>query len=343
MKALVKSVISILVLSVTTIFDSKAQDPAIAGIIHDKDVKVGEIAIIEADFLNGSSTPFAPTTTVFWTINIPPSVEFVSYEFDNNVVQNFVTVSHTAYDAEDGQLITITSRPGVSFPGGNSDGGANLIIISVRGKVEAASLPYSIQAESSPVVGTNNSGNDNVSNRITVAGVLPVTLKNFNAVASGCDVVLNWEVESEKNFSHYELERRTTNGDFVKIAELKGGNNSYIYKDLNVGATKDISYKLKLVDLDGTFTYSNVKTISTNCNNKLIKVYPTPTHSKVTVSGLTLNDKVSLVNSSGQILSTKVAANTLLELDLSRFAAGIYNIVVIDKNGKSNSYKVVKN
>ena len=342
MKAIVKSVISILVLSVTTIFDSNAQDPATAGIIHDKHVKVGEIAIIEADFLNGSSTPFAPTTTVFWTINIPPSVEFVSYEFDNNVVQNFVTVSHTAYDAEDGQLIVITSRPNIAFPGGNSDGGANLIMISVRGKVESASLPYSIQAESSPVVGTNNSGNDNVSNRITVAGVLPVTLKNFNAVASGCDVVLTWEVESEKNFSHYELERRATNGDFVKIAELKGGNSGYIYKDLSAGA-KDIGYRLKLVDLDGTFTYSSVITISTNCSNKLVKVYPTPTHGKVTVSGLNLNDKVSLVNSSGQILSTKVAANALLELDLSRFAAGIYNLVVIDKSGKSNSYKIVKN
>ena len=107
-----------------------------------------------------------------------------------------------------------------------------------------------------------NSGS-NCSYTITAfnAMVLPVTIKYFTAWKRADANRLTWLTTSENSFSHFEIEKSTDAENFVKIASVAGrgsanGNTSYSYDDKEMRTMQ--YYRLKYVDIDGNYTYSNV-------------------------------------------------------------------------------------
>ena len=107
-----------------------------------------------------------------------------------------------------------------------------------------------------------NSGS-NCSYTITAfnATVLPVTLKYFTAWKRPDANRLTWLTTSEKNFSHFEIEKSTDGVNFITIKniEAKGGNSketAYSFDDHEVKAVQ--YYRLKYVDANGQFAYSNI-------------------------------------------------------------------------------------
>ncbi len=81
-------------------------------------------------------------------------------------------------------------------------------------------------------------------------------------------VDLRWETTSEKNVDHFEIEKSRVNGLFTSIAQVKAvGNadviNQYTYHDAI--PYHDMNYyRLKIMDEDGQFTYSNVINLMIN-------------------------------------------------------------------------------
>ena len=90
---------------------------------------------------------------------------------------------------------------------------------------------------------------------------LPVELESFTASASEGTVELTWITATETNNNGFEVQR--SNGGEFEILDFVEGHGtttefqvySYSDRDLNVGS---YSYKLKQIDFDGTFDYSNV-------------------------------------------------------------------------------------
>jgi parallel beta-helix repeat protein len=103
------------------------------------------------------------------------------------------------------------------------------------------------------------------------------TLKNFRSSLEECQVKLFWNFEVDDKFSLFEVEKSDDGNTFTKIAtitKLNGsGLQSYQYLDANIG---DINYyRLKRVDLDGNFTYSDVVEEQTDCNRQSFwQIYP---------------------------------------------------------------------
>ncbi len=91
--------------------------------------------------------------------------------------------------------------------------------------------------------------------------ILPVELSSFTASASNGNVVLAWTTESEINNQGFEIERRTTEGQFVTIGSVQGNGTTterkqYSYTDAGV-ETGHYYYRLKQIDFGGTYEYSD--------------------------------------------------------------------------------------
>jgi len=96
---------------------------------------------------------------------------------------------------------------------------------------------------------------------------LPVKLISFNGLLKNNTTYLNWVVENQVNFSAYEIERSANGTEFagVGVKQRQGtGVERQQYQfadDLSAASEKVFFYRLKMIDIDGRFTYSNVITI----------------------------------------------------------------------------------
>lgn len=93
---------------------------------------------------------------------------------------------------------------------------------------------------------------------------LPVKLISFTGSYRNQATTLNWLTENELNFDHFEIERSATGAGFKTIGfktstSSNSSRQSYQYgDDLSNVAGNVFYYRLKMVDRDGQFKYSNV-------------------------------------------------------------------------------------
>lgn len=173
--------------------------------------------------------------------------------------------------------------------------------------------------------------------------VLPIKLRSFVAnVNLDNTVSLQWVSSEEINTLKFEVERSNTGASFETIAIVNAAGNSgtditYAYSDKQplTGANY---YRLKMVDIDGTYTYSPVRTVgltvinnlkwTINSNNELV-VYLPPVNS---------NASVRLIEISGKILwQQHVNINQLtLTIPVSNIASGIYIIGYSDSKTRQS-------
>ena len=115
---------------------------------------------------------------------------------------------------------------------------------------------------------------------------IPVELSSFNAIQLGFSVLLTWKTETELNNYGFEVERAGDSNEaprkWDKIGFVKGSGNStilkeYLFNDKPTGYNV-YHYRLKQIDLDGKYEYSNVVSIKINSpdNYSLHQNYPNP-------------------------------------------------------------------
>ena len=164
--------------------------------------------------------------------------------------------------------------------------------------------------------------------KYTIPTVLPIRLINFSGSSRGKNNVLNWRTSSEENTKVFEIERASDALNFRKIGAMKAAGtstsiNTYDFPD---GQPDAISYyRLKEIDIDGTFRYSTVIKI---LKGKMdYSIYPTATNKSVTIKSNTGTriDNVRVFNSSGREVSIKaINGANFMQYDLSGLQAGIY-------------------
>ncbi len=170
------------------------------------------------------------------------------------------------------------------------------------------------------------------------ADPLPVELMSFKAEKIKDEGVLTWSTASEVNFSHYEVEKSLDMNNWALINTVKGSehaNQMNSYFTIDPELAKGITYyRLKMVDIDGSYEYSHIETISTTRNK--LSVYPNPTtNNTVTVSterrmrNIKSND-VEVLDNNGRSVSFSLNDFTgELTIDGSR---GIYTVRVLGES-----------
>ncbi len=110
---------------------------------------------------------------------------------------------------------------------------------------------------------------------IISSGGLPIELLSFEVENISCgENLIKWKTATETNNDYFEVERSLDAVNFEPINRVNTTENSYkvktyVYKDyynLNTYAY----YRLKQVDLDGSFTYSNIASSISICDKKQI-------------------------------------------------------------------------
>ena len=178
--------------------------------------------------------------------------------------------------------------------------------------------------------------------------IVPVELTSFTAATSNNSVSLKWATATETNNSGFEVERKSSSTGWQKIAFVQGNGTttqpkSYSYSDRNLADGK-YSYRLKQIDLDGTFDYSKVVEVNINSNTvnqfELAQNYPNP-FNPTTAIKFNLpeggNVKLSVYNLLGQEVATlvngfKEAGSHTVNFDASNLMSGIY-LYKIQANG----------
>ena len=183
--------------------------------------------------------------------------------------------------------------------------------------------------------------------------VLPVELTSFTGYNNGSINVLNWTTSSEKNSLKFEVEKSTDAINFEYIGERTAAGNSnsprnYTLDDIHPVLGNNY-YRLKMIDIDGQFKYSEIVVIKVTELNEfsegIVSVYPNPTNDKVNiVYQSTEQQKLNLLlfNAIGQNMFTNNYAvnpglNTIT-IDASAFAKGMY-IIDLQNTSKGNNYQ----
>ena len=143
---------------------------------------------------------------------------------------------------------------------------------------------------------------------------LPVKLVDFTAKYDKPNVSLSWKSAQELDFNYYELEHSSDGQVFsttsiVFGAGANGQGAEYIYTDKSVAKSGLVYYRLKMVDIDGKFTYSPVRIIRLGDDNNSLTLtaYPNPVTNELRITlptawqGKQVN--ISLYNTTGQRVS----------------------------------------
>lgn len=119
---------------------------------------------------------------------------------------------------------------------------------------------------------------------------LPATLLAFEGrLTAAKDILLQWYTSQEYNVNRYEVERSNNNASFTRIGEKQAignaqQNNHYNFTDHTPFSGPNY-YRLKIVDEDGKYTYSNVVMVMNEyLQNQLTSIYPNPVNEKLNCS-----------------------------------------------------------
>lgn len=173
---------------------------------------------------------------------------------------------------------------------------------------------------------------------------LPVNLKSFSAEKAGERMTrLDWVSATEINVSHYEVERSFDALFFERIGNVDAVGNSttesvyqlYDRKIPDVRTNTIIYYRLKMVDLDGSFKYSDIRGVNFGGDQiSGVRMYPNPTNSflnlDINVSSFAEEKgDLKVFDALGKlILSKKVIGNGIETIDMGRMTNGVYHVVL---------------
>lgn len=177
--------------------------------------------------------------------------------------------------------------------------------------------------------------------RLLAATTLPIDLSYFGGNYSNNAITLNWKYESESNFSHFGVERSLNGRDFISIKDVSlTDNRFYSFKDLDVTSAAAFYYRLKLVDKDGTFSYSKVIKIHTGAN-ATFSIVGNPATNQLTITGLRPGAVLSVYDKTGKKIIQQNVRDQVLSMDISSLSSGVYYLQYLH-NGSTTNKKFIK-
>ena len=217
---------------------------------------------------------------------------------------------------------------------------------------------YNTSGWSFPTISSRSPGGNNDGGSITVSGItsfsdftiskseaaLPVELTSFTASVKNTSVNLKWSTATEINNYGFEIERTVNTSiplsvtKWEKIGFVSGSGNSNSQKDYSFNDSyptggSSFRYRLKQIDNDGTFSYSDGVEVEIVPNKfELSQNYPNPFNPGTTIrysmpqqGNVTLKVYDVLGNKVATLVNeTQSAGKYEVRFDASQLSSGIY-------------------
>jgi hypothetical protein len=163
---------------------------------------------------------------------------------------------------------------------------------------------------------------------------LAVTLLSFDATLNNHTVQLHWATASEINHSQFNIEKSDNlyNWKTISTQKAQGSPNSLTnYSSQDMLTNEDVStvyYRLKIVDRNGAYTYSDIKSIVRSKTHSTFTFNPNPVNDVLNItSGKENAGLVEIIDMSGRVVIQQNIQNTgSCQINLSGLPKGFYFI-----------------
>jgi len=209
-------------------------------------------------------------------------------------------------------------------------------------------------------------------NRFTVVvrqdPALGVHLLDFTATKTSIGAMAVWKTENEANYTNFTIERSTDGGTtFMALGGAPSSSlGTYSFPDKNPLTGSDM-YRLKIEDLNGTISYSDVVTLiygnAAQVAKSNVNVYPNPSNGMITLAinptnnivtrGMSLlqygamtpelkddvvinqSYSIKIINITGSVVKTSNATSSMWQDNVSSLSPGTYLIQVVNNKNKT--------
>lgn len=170
--------------------------------------------------------------------------------------------------------------------------------------------------------------------------ILPVVFESFTAISTVDGNLLKWIISSEVNTNYYEVERSLDGVNFTSIAIIQAEGTSgreieYRFTD-NTSANTKTFYRIKSVDYDFKFAYSEIRYINDSQQVNVMTVYPNPATEKISLvlpqSWQNSNTRVIFMNATGKVVMEKNAISRQYDFNVGMLPSGLYLIKAVNNN-----------
>ncbi len=178
-----------------------------------------------------------------------------------------------------------------------------------------------------------------------IESIPDIKLKTIYVTSSGCNTILKWETSFENIGSSFIIEQSLDGFNFYPIASLPStaSTTGNTYNKMVVQQFGIAYYRLKIINSNGTYSYSNVVSFDNKCNElNSIQIFPNPVADNeiLNIRLTTLYEgtcNLMIQNSIGQIVYKKSfeikQGINYLTPDIKNLSHGSYSIKIIDLGG----------
>src|SRR5690606_23140050 len=170
----------------------------------------------------------------------------------------------------------------------------------------------------------------------------PVRLVSFNANESEVQNVFGWSIAVEEISSYFSIERSSNGKVFKEIGTTSARGDTervsyYSFTDANL-IPGILYYRLKMIDLDGTYVYSPIVSVKGKQfrEKQLFKLYPNPTTSSVKMdieANTAINGRITIIDMTGKAVKTSLknfyAGNNTIDIGSEQLVTGLYHVEVV--------------
>lgn len=170
-----------------------------------------------------------------------------------------------------------------------------------------------------------------VSRQELATSVLPITLESFEVSRRKDYVQLEWSTADEINNSHFDIERSQDGSIFKRIGTKKGADNSNALQSYN--STDELPnngrnyYRLKQVDFDGRYTYSDIKMVNFT-KTITFEVHPNPSSQFISIQSNEDYESIEIIDVNGKVVLQHKGETS--QISLNSIHSGIYYIKLLD-------------
>jgi hypothetical protein len=245
----------------------------------------------------------------------------------------------TNVPAGNGYYVIFSKPAGYNFTAQNI-GGANAINNN-KADANGQSSPFNVSAGSSIL---------NIDAGIQLICPVPVTLISFTATVQNRQVKLNWQTSAEINNAYFIVERSTDGINYSGIGRVNGHGTSTIqhnYSLIDPQPSDGINYyRLRQVDIDGLFSYSEIRTATLN-KPETITAYYNSQSNTIVISFSEKHETLQgrLYSTNGQLISaSNITEQELLHnMKLPVLSSGIYVLQLVNETTRYSKRIMISN
>lgn len=283
------------------------------------------------------------------TLNGLHSLVSVGTDFEIANNGNLVTLDAFTNLSTIGGEFAITGNPDLTsvldFASLSSIGGTLTISNNnVLGDCEAQGICDILEAGGAAIISNNDPGCNSVAQVEAACLLLPVQLTYFHGKPEADGILLHWQTASETNNRYFDVEHSANGKNFRSLGAVKGAGTTstpanYEFRHMRP-ATGTNYYRLKQVDFDGNFGYSNIVNVDIAGGDET-SIFPNPTTDGIVFVKGNLSGYTAIVTdiTGRNIVKQDLFTNNMI--DLKSEPKGVY-LIEIQSVSETTVRRVIK-